>query len=100
MPKSMLLWTTRMPANGASARVDFVRFFRLNGWLTLLIAVPLIIAVTLLAIFFFAAFLGLFVAVLAVAALRVWWLRRQMRLHDGARRLTTTEQLPHSKPKF
>jgi membrane protein implicated in regulation of membrane protease activity len=79
MPRTMLLWTTRTPANRAGARLEFVRFFRLNRWLSLLIAIPLIVAVTLLAIFFFAAFLGLFVAVLAIAALRVWWLRRKLR---------------------
>jgi membrane protein implicated in regulation of membrane protease activity len=79
MPRSMLLWTTRTPANRASARLEFVRLLRLNRWLTYLIVVPLIIAATLLAIFFFAAFLGLFAAVLAIAALRVWWLRRKLR---------------------
>ena len=79
MPRTMLLWTTRTPANRAGARLEFVRVFRLNRSLTYLIGVPLIVAVTLLAIFFFAAFLGLFVAVLAIAALRVWWLRRKLR---------------------
>ena len=77
MPRTMLLWTT--PANRASARLEFVRVFRLNRSLTYLIGVPLIAAVTLLAIFFFAAFLGLFAVVLAIAALRVWWLRRKLR---------------------
>lgn len=100
MPRSILLWTTRTPANRAALRLDVTRSFRLNPWLTLLIAVPLIIAVTLLAIFFFAAFLGLFVAVLAIAALRVWWLRRKMRRDHGAPALPTTEQLSHSKTKF
>ena len=75
MPKSTLLWTTRTPANRAALRLEFVRFFRLNRWLTYLIGVPLIVAVALLATFFFAAFLGLIAAVLAIAALRVWWLR-------------------------
>ena len=79
MPKSMLLSTTQIPANRTGPRVEFVRLFRLNRWLTYLIIVPLIAAVTLLAIFFFAAFLGLFAAVLAIAALRVWWLRRKLR---------------------
>ena len=79
MPRTMLLWTTRTPANRAGARLEFVRVFRLNRWLTYLIGVPLIVAVALLAIFFFAAFLGLIVAVLAIAALRVWWLRWKLR---------------------
>jgi hypothetical protein len=70
-----LLWTTRPPANRTALRLEFVRLFRLNRWLTYLIAVPLVIALTLLAIFFFATFLGLFAAVLAIAALRIWWLR-------------------------
>jgi hypothetical protein len=100
MPRSILLWTTRTPANCAAPRMEVVRSFRLNRWLTYLIAIPLIVAITLLAIFFFAAFLGLFVAVLAIAALRVWWLRRQVRPDHGAKALPTTERLPHSKPKF
>ena len=75
MPKSTLLWNTRTPANGAAPRLEFVRSFRLNRWLSYLIGVPLVIALTLLAIFFFAAFLGLFAAALAVATLRVCWLR-------------------------
>jgi len=60
MRRSTLLWTTRTPANRAASSPEFVRFFRLNRWLTY---------------FFFAAFLGLFAAVLAIAALRIWWLR-------------------------
>ena len=100
MPRRMLLWTTRTPANRSTPKLQFVRLFRLNRWLTFLIVVPLIVAITLLAIFFFAAFLGLFAAVLAAAALRVWWLRREMHPHDGAQRLTTTDQSPHAKPKF
>lgn len=75
MARDMLLWTTRPPANRAAPRREFVRSFRLNRWLTYLIGVPLIVAIALLAIFFFAAFLGLFAAALAVAALRIWWLR-------------------------
>ena len=79
MPRSILLWTTRTPSNRAPLRLEFVRLFRLNPWLTYLIAIPLIVAITLLAIFFFAAFLGLFAAVLALAALRIWWLRGKQR---------------------
>jgi membrane protein implicated in regulation of membrane protease activity len=79
MARTKLLWTTQMPANRASAGLQFVRIFRLNRWLTYLIGIPLIVAITLLAIFFFAAFLGLFVAALAIAALRVWWLYRRLR---------------------
>jgi len=75
MPRSMLLWTKRTPANHTAPRLEIVRSFRLNSWLTYLVAIPLVVATTLLAIFFFAAFLGLFAAALAVAALRIWWLR-------------------------
>jgi len=75
MSRSTLLWTTRTAANRTAPRLEVVRCFRLNSWLTYLIAIPLIIATTLLAIFFFAAFLGLFAAILILAALRVWWLR-------------------------
>jgi len=100
MPRSMLLWTTRTPANGVAPRLEFARSFRLNSWLTYLVAIPLIVAITLLAIFFFAAFLGLFVALLAIATLSVWWLRRQMRLPNDARTVLTTEELPPGKPRF
>jgi membrane protein implicated in regulation of membrane protease activity len=79
MPKSLLLWTTRTPTNYASPKLEFVRLFRLNRWLTYLIIIPVIAAVTLLAIFFFAAFLGLFAAVLVVVAVCVWWKRWKLR---------------------
>ena len=77
MPRDMLLWTTRTPANRAAPRREFVRSFRLNRPLTYLIGVPLIVAIALLAIFSFAVFLGLFAAAFGIAALRVWWLRRK-----------------------
>jgi len=96
MPKSILVWTTQTSTNRATPRLEFVRLFRLNRWLTYLIVVPLIAAVTLLAIFFFAAFLGLFAAVLAVAALRVWWLRRKLRRDDRVRRFKTEDHLVRS----
>ena len=79
MPRSMLLWTTRTPANRATASLEFVRFFQLNRWLIFLVALPLIVLITLLAIFFFAIFAGLFAAMAVVIALRVWWLRRKLR---------------------
>ena len=75
MAKSILLWTTPGPAKRATPKLEFVRVFRLNRWLTYLIVVPIIAAVTLLAIFFFAVLLGLSAAVLVVVGLRVWWLR-------------------------
>jgi len=75
MPRDMLLWTTRPPAKRVALSQEFVGSLLLNRWLTYLIGVPLILAVMLLAIFFFAAFLGLFAAALGVAALRVWWRR-------------------------
>jgi hypothetical protein len=79
MPKNILLWSTRAPANRVPQRLEFVRVFRLNRWLTYLIGVPLVVAIALLAIFFFAAFVGLFAAVMAIAALGVWWARRKLR---------------------
>ena len=100
MPRDMLLWTTRPPANSVALNQQFVRSFRLNRWLIYLIGVPLVLAITLLAIFFFAAFLGVFVALLAIAALRVWLLRRQMRLSDDGRTVLTTEELPPGKPRL
>jgi hypothetical protein len=80
VPKNVLPCTTRMPKKGTNIwSAEFVRAFRVNRWLVYLVLVPVIAAVTLLAIFFFAAFLGLFAAVLAVAALCVWWLRCKLR---------------------
>ena len=90
MPKNILLWTTQTPANRAAPRLEFVGFFHLNRWLTYLIGVPLIVAVTLLAIFFFAAFLGLFAAILILAAFRVWWLRSTPARLDAPRSKTGT----------
>jgi hypothetical protein len=100
MPRNILLSTTRTPANRAAPRLAFVRFFRLNPWLAFLIGFPVIIAITLLAIFFFAASLGLFAVILAIAAPRVWWLRRQTGPSDSAATVATTQQLPNSKRKF
>ena len=71
--KSILLWTTRRPANRATRSVEFVRLFRLNRWLTYLILVPVIVAAGLLGIFFFAVFVGFFAAAAALIALRAWW---------------------------
>jgi hypothetical protein len=85
MARTRLLWTARTPANRAALRLEFVRLFRLNRWLTYLLGVPLIIAVTVLAIFFFAAFLGLFAAVVALTVLRMWWLRSTLARLDAPR---------------
>ena len=90
MSRSTSLCTTRTPANRAAFKMEVVRCFRLNSWVTYLIAIPLIIAITLLAIFFFAAFLGLFAAILILAALRVWWLRFTSGRLDAPRSKTGT----------
>ena len=90
MSRSTLLWTTRTAANRTAPRLEVVRCFRLNSWLTYLIAIPLIMAMTLLAIFFFAAFLGLFAAILILATLRVWWLRSTPARLDAPRSKTGT----------
>src|SRR6266487_736091 len=84
MPKSPFLWTMRMSGNRGTSRLEFVRHFRLNRWLTYLILVPVAAATTLLAIFFFAVFVGLFAAAIVVVALRPWWLRRKLRQDDHA----------------
>jgi hypothetical protein len=90
MSVSTLLWTTRTPANRTASRLEVVRCFRFNSWVTYLIAIPLIVAITLLAIFFFAAFLGLLAAVVALASLRVWWLRSTRARLDAPRSKTGT----------
>jgi hypothetical protein len=90
MSRSTSLCKTRTPANRAAFKLEVVRCFRLNSWVTYLIAIPLIIAITLLAIFFFAAFVGLFAAIVALAALRVWWLRSTSARLDAPRSKTGT----------
>ena len=90
MSRSVLLWTTRTPANRTASRLEVVRRFRLNSWLTYVIAIPLIIAITLLAIFFFAAFAGLFAVIVILAALRVWWFRSTPARLDAPRSKTGT----------
>jgi len=52
---------------------------RLPIWAIWLIGIPLAIAATLLAVFFFTLFLIVFVLAATVVALRLWWLRRKPR---------------------
>ena len=48
-------------------------------WLTYLLLVPVLIFMVVLGIFFFTAFLALFVVAAAGFGLRLWWLRRKLR---------------------
>jgi membrane protein implicated in regulation of membrane protease activity len=48
-------------------------------WAIWLIGIPLAVAATLLAVFFFTLFLVVFVLAATIVALRLWWLRRQLR---------------------
>jgi hypothetical protein len=64
-----------------------VRVFSGSNWLHYLILLPVLIVAVLLAIFFFAAFLGLFVVAAASIGLRLWWLRRKLRKTAGAQAL-------------
>lgn len=90
MVKSILLWSAQTPKERTA--LEFARVFRPNRWLTYLIISRVIAAVTLLAVFFFAVFLGL-VAVLAVVGLRLWWLRRKLPQDARLRRLETADRL-------
>jgi membrane protein implicated in regulation of membrane protease activity len=61
------------------------QLLRLPLWAIWLIGVPIAIAATLLAVFFFTLFLIVFVSALTVVALRLWWLRRKLqRRQTGA----------------
>ncbi|HET7062173.1 MAG TPA: hypothetical protein VFI43_08360 [Nitrosospira sp.] len=50
-----------------------------SRWLLYLLLVPAFIVMAILGIFFFTAFLALFAVVATGLALRLWWLRRELR---------------------
>jgi hypothetical protein len=61
---------------------ETVHVFRPNPasrWLAYLLLIPAFIIMAVLGIFFFTAFLALFVVAAAALGFRLWWLRRKMR---------------------
>jgi len=50
-----------------------------SRWLIYLLLVPAFIVMTILGIFFFTAFLALFMVAAATLGLRLWWVRRGLR---------------------
>lgn len=50
-----------------------------SRWLAYLLLIPAFIIMAVLGIFFFTAFLALFVVAAAALGFRLWWLRRKMR---------------------
>jgi len=50
-----------------------------SRWLAYLLLIPAFIIMAVLGIFFFTAFLALFVVAAAAIGFRLWWLRRKMR---------------------
>lgn len=47
-------------------------------WMTYLVMVPVIILLAILGVFFFAAFLALFVIAAVGFGIRLWWLKREL----------------------
>jgi hypothetical protein len=74
-------------SNTRTSTEESVRAFSGSNWLHYLILLPVLIVAVLLAIFFFAAFVGLFVLAAVSIGLRLWWLRRKLRKAAGARAL-------------
>jgi hypothetical protein len=56
-----------------------------SRWLAYLLLIPAFIIMAVLGIFFFTAFLALFVVAAAALGFRLWWLRRKMRQSADAR---------------
>lgn len=52
-----------------------------NRWLSYAIMIPVVVVLVLIGVFFFAAFFALAAVLVAVLAVRFWWLRRKME-HD------------------
>lgn len=48
-----------------------------NRWITYAILIPVIAAMALIGVFFFAAFLALLAVAVVVIGIRFWWLRRK-----------------------
>ncbi|MBL8496313.1 hypothetical protein ABF87_07890 [Nitrosomonas sp. JL21] len=49
----------------------------LNRWATYLMLIPIVVAMVLIGMFFFAAFLALLAVAVVVIGIRFWWVRRQ-----------------------
>lgn len=52
-----------------------------NRWLSYAIMIPVVVVLVLIGVFFFAAFFALAAVLVAVLAVRFWWLRRKIE-HD------------------
>jgi len=51
--------------------------FPTNNWLTIALLVPVVIVMTMVGFFFFAAFMALIAVAATVIGTRFWWLRRK-----------------------
>lgn len=67
-----------------------------NRWITYAILIPIVAAMALIGVFFFAAFLALIAVAVVVIGIRFWWLRRNfkntMQQSDDLNRQTETER--------
>jgi hypothetical protein len=67
-----------------------------NRWITYAILIPVVAAMALIGVFFFAAFLALLAVAVVVIGIRFWWLRRKfqnaMEQTDDLNRQTEADQ--------
>jgi hypothetical protein len=85
--EKITFWWSSKHGDTRTSTEESVRAFSGSNWLHYLILLPVLIIAVLLAIFFFAAFLGLFVLAAVSIGLRLWWLRRKLRKAAGAQAL-------------
>ncbi len=85
--KRITFWWSSKHGDTRTSTEESVRVFSGSSWLYYLILLPALIASVLLAIFFFAAFLPLFVLAAVSIGLRFWWLRRKLRKAAGKQTL-------------
>lgn len=85
--KKITIWWSAKHGDTRTSTEESVRVLSGSSWLHYLIMLPVLIAAVLLAIFFFAAFLALFVLAAISLGLRFWWLRRKLRTTPGAQTL-------------
>ncbi|MBP6367542.1 MAG: hypothetical protein KBA82_02615 [Nitrosomonas sp.] len=67
-----------------------------NRWITYAILIPVVTALAMIGVFFFAAFLALLAVAVVVIGIRFWWLRRNlqntMQPHDNVNRHSETDR--------
>jgi hypothetical protein len=85
--EKITFWWSSKHGDTRASTEESVRVFSRGSWLNYLILLPLLTVAVLVAIFFFAAFLALFVLAAISLGLRFWWLRRKLCKTAGAQAL-------------